>query len=52
VGTGNATTNATGYLKNYEYDDRLRYRTPPFFLDPVKITWKVLRTNEQVPPGK
>ncbi len=52
VGTGNATTNSTGYLKNYEYDDRLRYRTPPFFLDPVKVTWKVLKTNEQVPPAK
>ena len=24
---------ASGYLKNYWYDDRLRYRSPPYFLD-------------------
>jgi hypothetical protein len=46
VGTGTGTT---GYLKNYNYDDRLRYRSPPSFLDPVDAAWNVLRTNEQVP---
>jgi hypothetical protein len=43
------TTNPTGYTKNYVYDDRLRYRSPPFFLDPVQAAWKVNRSNEQVP---
>jgi hypothetical protein len=39
----------TGYEKNYVYDDRLKYRSPPFFLDPVQASWKVNRSNEQVP---
>jgi hypothetical protein len=43
------TTSPTGYTKNYVYDDRLRYRSPPFFLDPVQAAWKVNRSNEQVP---
>ena len=48
VGTGRAGK-PTGYIKNYDYDDRLRYRSPPFFLDPVQAAWKVNRSNEQVP---
>jgi hypothetical protein len=44
-----ATTKPTGYTKNYVYDDRLKYRSPPFFLDPVQASWKVNRSNEQVP---
>jgi hypothetical protein len=40
---------ATGFLKNYVYDDRLRYRSPPFFLNPVDAAWGIVRTNEQVP---
>jgi hypothetical protein len=43
------TTRRTGYLKNYVYDDRLKYRSPPFFLDPVQAAWRVNRSNEQVP---
>ena len=35
--------------KAYSYDDRLKFRNPPFFLDPVKAGWRVLRVNEQVP---
>ena len=34
VGTGSGGSVDTGYLKNYTYDDRLRYRSPPFFLQP------------------
>lgn len=51
VGTGNGNSVATGYLKNYTYDDRLRYRTPPSFLDPVQTAWRIQRYTEQVPPG-
>jgi hypothetical protein len=39
----------TGYRKDYVYNDRLRYREPPFFLDPVQASWRVARQNEQVP---
>jgi type IV pilus assembly PilX-like protein len=46
------TFTPTGYLKSYNYDDRLRYRSPPFFIDPVSASWKVIRTNEQVPAWK
>ncbi|MGH2969373.1 MAG: hypothetical protein ACRDK0_09955 [Solirubrobacteraceae bacterium] len=49
VGTGSGGSPNTGYLKNYTYDDRLRYRSPPFFLNPVDAAWSVVRSNEQVP---
>ncbi len=39
----------TGYVKDYDYDDRLRYRSPPYFLTPVDAAWKVIKLNEQVP---
>jgi hypothetical protein len=35
-----------GYVKNYVYDDRLRYEEPPHFLDPVLAAWRVVRENE------
>jgi hypothetical protein len=44
------TTGGTGFVKNYNYDDRLRYRSPPYFLEPVAASWHVIRSNEQVPP--
>ncbi len=43
-------TPATGYLKNYTYDNRLRTQSPPYFLDPVNAAWGVGRENELVPP--
>ncbi len=46
------TTGGTGYLKNYVYNDRLRYREPPYFLDPVQSSWRVSRQTEQLPPVK
>jgi hypothetical protein len=45
--TGRA--NQSGFIKDYNYDDRLRFRSPPYFLTPVDAAWKVIRTNEQVP---
>jgi len=39
----------TGYLKNYTYDSRLKYRSPPKFLDPVLAAWRTQTFNEQVP---
>ena len=44
------TTGGTGFKKNYNYDDRLRYRSPPYFLEPIAASWHVVRSNEQVPP--
>jgi hypothetical protein len=49
VGTGSAGSIASGYAKDYWYDDRLRYRSPPYFLNPLKSKWEILRTQEQVP---
>lgn len=47
VGTGSGTSIATGYLKQYVYNDRLRYREPPYFLDPVQASWRISRETEQ-----
>ena len=49
VGTHSGTTITSGYLKDYWYDDRLKYQTPPYFLQPVAASWHVTRRNEQVP---
>jgi hypothetical protein len=52
VGTGSGGNINTGYRKDYEYNDRLRYREPPYFLDPVHAAWRIRRQNEQVPAQK
>lgn len=49
VGTGIGSSNATGYIKRYSYDDLLKYRSPPYFLSPLATPWLVARSNEQVP---
>jgi hypothetical protein len=38
-----------GYLKDYTYDDRFRYRSPPYFMSPVDASWDIVRSHEQVP---
>jgi hypothetical protein len=43
------TTAPTGYIKNYEYDDRLRYMEPPNFLDPVEPAWHIQRETLDYP---
>jgi Tfp pilus assembly protein PilX len=48
VGTGGATI-STGYVKNYNYDDRFRVANPPYFLDPVQSSWRKIRFTEQSP---
>jgi hypothetical protein len=52
VGTFSGTTRRTGYAKDYNYNDALRYRSPPYFLDPLQAAWRVVRANEQVPAAK
>jgi Tfp pilus assembly protein PilX len=46
------TSGGTGFIKDYVYDDRLKYRSPPHFISPVDSAWAIVRSNEQVPsPG-
>jgi hypothetical protein len=40
---------STGYLKNYVYDARLKYMSPPHFLDPVQSAFQVTTSAEPVP---
>ena len=49
VGRGGGGAIVNGYTKNYGYDDRMRFRSPPHFLDPVQASWRVSRYTEQVP---
>jgi hypothetical protein len=46
------TSAPSGYEKDYNYDDRLRFRSPPYFIDPVASRWSLIRFNEQVPAAK
>ena len=39
VGTGSGST---GYLKNYNYDQRMKYQSPPFFLNPIDSAWQIV----------
>jgi type II secretory pathway pseudopilin PulG len=43
------TTGGTGYIKDYTYDDRLRYMEPPNFLDPVEPAWHIQRETLDFP---
>jgi Tfp pilus assembly protein PilX len=38
VGTGGTS----GYLKAYTYDQRMKYQSPPFFLNPVDSAWQIV----------
>jgi Tfp pilus assembly protein PilX len=49
VGTGSGTP-STGYLKQYVYDQRLKYLSPPKFLDPVASSWGVATWAENKVP--
>jgi Tfp pilus assembly protein PilX len=51
VGT-TGSTSRTGFVKNYKYDDRFRYRSPPFFLTPIKAAWNIMRETEQEKAAK
>jgi hypothetical protein len=41
VGTHNGSSIASGYAKNYTYDTRLKYLSPPHFIDPVASAWAI-----------
>ena len=46
VGVNNG---ASGFIKNYRYDDRLKFRSPPRFIKPENASWQVARQVEQSP---
>ena len=37
------TSGGSGYIKNYNYDDRLRYLEPPSFIEPQQSDWVIGR---------
>jgi type II secretory pathway pseudopilin PulG len=52
VGKNSGGSVVHGFLKDYSYDPRLAFRSPPHFLDPVKSAWHVHRYTEQEPAAK
>lgn len=50
VGTNSGGTIASGYTKDYVYDQRLKYLSPPKFLDPVASQWGVNTWAENKAP--
>jgi Tfp pilus assembly protein PilX len=49
VGTFGGGGVTSGYEKDYNYNDTLRYREPPYFVNPTDSPWRIIRQNEQVP---
>lgn len=43
------TSYSTGYTKNYQYDSRLRFRSPPHFLSPVATRYGISTWIESPP---
>jgi hypothetical protein len=41
------TTGNSGYLKNYEYDERLKLTEPPSFIEPIKSDWVIGRETTE-----
>ena len=41
------TINTTGYTKNYNYDNRLKYQSPPHFLTQIAAAWQIVTWIEQ-----
>jgi hypothetical protein len=51
VGTNSSGTIVSGYGKDYVYDQRLKYLSPPKFLDPVASQWGVNTWAENKAPS-
>ena len=41
---------ARGFTKDYNYDDRLRYRSPPYFLEPIAAAGTSSARTSRSPP--
>jgi hypothetical protein len=39
----------TGYNKDYTYDTRLKYLSPPYFLSPTLSAWQRISYSELIP---
>ncbi len=46
VGTSGGTS---GFIKDYQYDQRLAQRSPPRFMNPVQPAWALANQTEQIP---
>jgi hypothetical protein len=46
---GTSGSGGTGYLKDYQYDQRLALRSPPRFMNPVQPAWAIATRSEQIP---
>jgi|tagenome__1003787_1003787.scaffolds.fasta_scaffold20888418_2 hypothetical protein len=42
--------NGNGYSKDYQYDDRLRYRSSPYFVKPANAAWRALQQSQVSSP--
>jgi|SRR5579884_1616588 len=51
VATSSSGTVQTGYVKSYNYDDRLKALSPPYLFDIASAGWSVVRENLCVPGG-
>jgi hypothetical protein len=49
VGTGGGGSINSGYLKNYNYDDRLAVLQPPYLFDLSSSAWRVIRETSCTP---
>ena len=49
VGTGGNGNVNSGYLKNYNYDDRLAVLQPPYLFDLASSAWRVIRETGCTP---
>lgn len=51
TGRLDSATGRSGYYdgKDYRYDSKFRYRSPPHFPDPVQAQWRVQTFSEQTP---
>jgi hypothetical protein len=49
VGTGGSQGASTGYLKDYNYDDRFTVAQPPYLFDIASSTWHIARETLCVP---
>ncbi len=51
VGTNSGGTIVSGFVKDYNYDLRLKYLSPPKFLDPVASQWGIVTWAEITVPN-
>jgi hypothetical protein len=49
VGTFSGSQVVTGYVKDYEFDQRMLYHAPPRFLEPANSGFEIVSWNESAP---